>query len=38
LSDLDAELAVAANITGVRFYIISGGGTFSGKITLTGTL
>ena len=28
--------AVAAAITGVRFYIISGGGTFSGTVTLTG--
>jgi hypothetical protein len=29
--------AVAANITGIRFYIISGGGTFSGRITLLGS-
>jgi hypothetical protein len=28
---------VAANITGVRFYIISGGGTFSGRVTLLGS-
>lgn len=29
--------AVAANITGVRFYIISGGGSFSGRVTLFGS-
>lgn len=29
--------SVAANITGVRFYIIAGGGTFTGRITLFGS-